>query len=177
MVSRRRVLAVATGGLVGGAIFFDPFRFGVDPTEFSRGSFATTEPVFDDGADRLEGAQYAADVFGDPDSAREALATEVVRRNGHEHVLDFDRDEAFLGILASTVNFNPGGTKGWCPMWEIRDGTVDFHVPLDGQPPELEPPYVNDVVPIVWRRNFGDVPTDATVTVQSIPDESDVRTC
>jgi len=170
MLSRRKILTAVAGLPIGTAGC-------LEPESKVHGGLITSEPIFESNQDRWNESSYTADVFPDPEQAADALNTEAIRRNtGFEAFLDFDGDEQFLSVLASRLDFTPGAIRGWCPREKIEDDRIVFRLPIEEQPSELEDPHVNSSIMIIWDRNFGDAPTEATVEIQSVSDDG-VKSC
>jgi hypothetical protein len=170
MSSRRKILAAVAGLplLTAGCL---------EPESESRGALTTAEPIFESNQDRWDESPYVAEVFSDPGQASDVLNTEVIRKNDFDHFLEFDGDDQLLSVLAPRLDFTPGATRGWCPKEQITDDEIIFRLPIEDQPDELEEPYVNSAVVILWSRNFGDVPSEATVEIQSVPEDDDTKSC
>ncbi|GAB7018406.1 hypothetical protein [Halostagnicola bangensis] len=139
----------------------------------------TQEPIFVDEEDRWDDSQFEAAVFSTPDEARNALNTDIEPyEHKIEEYLDFDSDSEFLAVCASTVEFTPqGNLKGWCPRREVDGDRFVFRFPFEEWPDELSDPYENRVIMNVWRRRMTSPPTRATVELQFLEDDGDVRAC
>ena len=174
MPSRRTFLATVAGLSFTTAGCVDRL-----PSSQSLRGLTVREPIFTDNEDRWQDSPFEADVFSTPEAAKDALNTDL---GPYEHSIDetisFDSDSQFLAVCASTREFTPqGNLKGWCPRREIDGDTLVFRFPFEEWPNELDEPYVHRVIMNVWNRNRITPPTRATVELQFLDGDEDVRTC
>lgn len=167
MATRREFLAATGTAAVAGCL-------GGGPGSKARVQFTTEEPLFT-AESQWSSAPFTAAVFETPSNAA-AINDEVSHTDGIEQYLQFDPNEEFLAVFASTLRLaGEGRNKGWCPRRSVDGDRFLFRIPLDEWPEPLEES-ANWAMLNVWRLpSFGNPPSRASVSVEFPPD--DVRTC